>query len=79
MKNKICAAAILFVVPVVSSCQSVELAATPRSITFAQVGTETIGEATAKAQAHCRQYGRDAEFIPDGIADGRATFRCVNG
>lgn len=61
-----------------AGCQSVEMASTPRSITFSSVGTATIKDATDKAQAHCARSGRDAELVPDGVADGLATFKCVD-
>ncbi len=46
-------------------------------IAFAGVTDTTIGDTTNKAQAHCQKYGRDAEVAPDGIRDGRVTFRCL--
>ena len=63
---------------VLSACAPTVLSATPRSITMENVNKNTIGEATRKAQAHCRQYGRDAELVPDSVPDGTATFRCVD-
>lgn len=62
----------------VAGCQSVEMASTPRSIMFNNVGEATIKDTSDKAQAHCARSGRDAELVPDGVPDGMATFKCVD-
>ena len=61
-----------------AGCQATPIASTPRSIIFNGVGNASIQDATLKAQVHCQQFGRDAELVPDDVADGRATFRCAD-
>lgn len=61
-----------------AGCQSVEMASTPRTITFSNVGTYTIKETTDNAQKHCQKFGRDAELVPDSNPDGIATYKCVD-
>lgn len=61
-----------------ASCQSVEIASTPRSVSYNGVDSYTMKETSAKAQAHCAKNGRDAEFVPDGVPDGMATYKCVD-
>jgi hypothetical protein len=61
-----------------AGCQSTQMASTPRSVTYGGVSDFTIQETTTKAQVHCSQFGRDAELVPDGVNDGRATFRCID-
>ena len=62
----------------IAGCQSQQMAASPRSIVFNGVSDYSIQETMVKAQVHCSQHGRDAELVPDDVADGRATFRCVD-
>lgn len=73
---------LLTVLSLLAGCEAVPkptiLAATPRTVTIQNVGTNTIGEAAAQAQTHCAKLGRDAELVPDGVADFVATFRCTN-
>lgn len=61
-----------------TTMKSVQMSATPRSVTYDNVYPETIEEATLKAQVHCSQFDRDAELVPDALPDGRATFRCAD-
>ncbi len=70
--------ALLLMLPALSACASKMISTTPRSIIFAGVTLYNIEETTTKAQVHCMQYSRDAEFIPDDRPDGRATFKCVD-
>lgn len=70
----------LLILPVLvlAGCSSTQQAATPRSIMFAGVSDYSIEETTLKAQVHCQQFGRDAEFVADETPDGRAAFNCVD-
>lgn len=61
-----------------SGCQTKELAATPRSIAYLNVTADEMQAVADKAQTHCARYRRDAELIPGELADGRATFRCID-
>jgi hypothetical protein len=61
-----------------NGCQTKELAATPRSIIYQNVTTDTMKDAADKAQVHCAQYHRDAELILGELTYGRATFRCID-
>ena len=61
-----------------SACASKAVGTTPRSITFSGVSSYNLEETTTKAQVHCMQHDRDAEFIPDDRPDGIATFKCVD-
>jgi len=61
-----------------AGCGPSIVSATPRSVTLNRVNQMTVEEATGKAQAHCAQYGRDAELVPDAHQDGIATFKCVD-
>ena len=70
--------AILLMLPMLSACASSAISTTPRSVIFSGVTMYNIEETTTKAQVHCMQFGRDAEFIPDDRPDGRATFKCVD-
>jgi hypothetical protein len=58
-------------------CAPTIMSTTPRSITV-NLRYGSLGEATAIAEEHCGEYGRDAEFVPDAQADGAATFKCVD-
>ncbi|MEX3008366.1 hypothetical protein [Hoeflea sp. TYP-13] len=62
---------------VLSGCQSTPVATTPASITFKDTYQMNLGETTARAQEHCKQYGKNAQYVPDGIQDGITTFHCV--
>ena len=70
--------ALLLMLLTLSACSSNAISTTPRSIIFQGVNIYNIEETTTKAQVHCMQYSRDAEFIPDDRPDGRATFKCVD-
>ncbi len=61
-----------------SGCQAIPIASSPRSIVMNGVNNASIQDAFLKAQVHCSQFNRDAELVPDDVADGRATFRCVD-
>lgn len=68
----------LFVIVALGGCQAVPMASTPRSIVFNGVSDLTIKDATEQAEAHCKKQGLHAQIISDNLADGRATFNCVN-
>ncbi len=70
--------ALLLMLPALSACASKMISTTPRSIIFSGVTVTNIGETTTKAQAHCQQHGRGAEYVPDDRPDGLATFKCVD-
>lgn len=63
---------------IMAGCQTSEIGGTPRSVSYNFVNELTMRDATTKAQAHCQQYNRDAELVPDSNPDGIATFKCVD-
>ena len=35
-------------------------------------------KAAEVADKHCRQFGKQANWVPDAVPDGFATYECVN-
>lgn len=67
---------LLVAVFILSGCART-VASSPASITIGGVNTFTLDDAYAEAQAHCSNYGKNAQLIPDAHKDGIATFNCV--
>lgn len=69
---------VLVLAVLVTGCTPTIIASTPRSVTLDHVNKNSFNEATQKAQEHCAQNGRDAEYVPDNVEDGNATWKCVD-
>ncbi|MCH8111976.1 MAG: hypothetical protein IH905_08505 [Proteobacteria bacterium] len=58
--------------------------ATPQNIVLSGLRSRVWGDqddltrASTQARLHCSQYDRDAEYIPNDVPDGVATFECVD-
>jgi hypothetical protein len=68
----------VFLATGLAGCQTTAMK-TPASISFNNVMEGVNEQATAdEAQAHCRKYGKNAQFIPHQMGwDARAHFKCV--